>query len=144
MIRLLDEPSRTTPRSRLPMTIPALTTAKAIRKPGKSGPASSRSMIQGLRSETSPKKSASKAKPSAPSRPLGSRAEGFAKADFFGASPVASALDLGTGRDPDTQTSLYHVRFAARVPNRMVASLPEVSLWHPRTCRIHPAQVKQH
>jgi hypothetical protein len=104
MIRPLEGRSRTTPVRACPMTIPALSTAKAIRKPGKSRPASARSMIQGLRSETSPNKSVSKAKPSALSRPLGSRAEGFAKADFFGASPVASALDLRNGRDPDTQT----------------------------------------
>jgi len=127
-----------------PLMDEALTTAKAIRKPGKNRPAPSRSMIQGLSSKTSPKKSASKAKLSATSRLLGSRAESFVKADFFGASPVASALDLCMGATPIRRPSLYHFRFAARMPNRMVASLPEISLsWHARTCRIHSAQVKR-
>ena len=67
----------------------------------------------------------------------------FCKADFFGASPVASALDLCMGATPIRRPSLYHVRFAARITNRMVASLAEISLsWHARTCRIHSAQVK--
>jgi hypothetical protein len=126
-----------------PLIDEALIPAKAIRKPGKSGPASSRSMIQGFSSRTSPKKSASKAKPSAPSQPLGSRAESFVKADFFGASPVASALDLRTGATPIRRPSLYH-SFRSADADRMVCSLPRISwLWQARTCRIHPAQVKR-
>jgi hypothetical protein len=106
------------------LTIAIPTTAKAIRKPGKSGPASSRSRIQGLSSETSPKKSASKTKPSATSLLLGPRAEGFAKADFFGASSVASALDLRTGRDPDTKTFTLACSFrsAAAEPDGLCAA----------------------
>ena len=81
-------------------------------------------MIQGLGSKTSPKKTASKAKPSAPSRSLGSRAEGFAQADFFGASPVASALDLRTKRDPDTQSFTLSCSFrsAAAEPDGWFAA----------------------
>jgi hypothetical protein len=99
-------------------------------------------MIQGLRSKTSPKKSGAKAKPSAPSRPLGSRAEGFAKADFFGASPVASALDLRNGRDPDTQTITVSCSFrsAGAAQDLLLAAR---NFFVARTCRIHPAQVKR-
>ena len=77
------------------LTIAMPTTAKAIRKPGKNRPASSRSRIPGPPLRNFTKKICFETKPSATSLRLGSRAEGFAKADFFGASPVASALDLG-------------------------------------------------
>jgi hypothetical protein len=143
MIRPLDGRSRTTPARTCPMTIPALTTAKAIRKPSKSGPASSRSMIQDLRSETSPKKSASKAKPSASSPPLGSRAEGFEKPISSEPAPSPRPWICVTGATPIPRPSLYHVRSAARVPHTIFCSLPEI-FFVARTCRIHPAQVKQH
>jgi hypothetical protein len=68
----------------------------------------------------------------------------FCKSRFLRSQPVASALDLRTGATPIRRPSLYHVRSAARMPNRMVCSLPEISLlWQARTCRIHPAQVKR-
>lgn len=74
-------------------------TGDPMRKPGKSGPAASRFLIQDLRSGTSPKNHPGKTKPSA-SR-SSSHSQRVRDSRFFGASPVASALDLRTGRDPD-------------------------------------------
>ena len=88
------------------MSISLRATNTAIRKPGKAARLSSRSMIQGLRSGGFTKEIRFKPKPSAANSPaLGSTRRGFWKADFFGASPVASALDRCTGRDPDTHSS---------------------------------------
>jgi hypothetical protein len=73
--------------------------AKATRKPGKSGPAASRSWIQGLRSGASPKNHLKKANP----RQAVLARRGFGKADSSEPAPVASALDLRPGRDPDAK-----------------------------------------
>ena len=58
-----------------------------------------RSLIQDLRSAASPKNRVEKTKPSA--------SHGYSQrvrlSRFFGASPVASALDLRSGRDPETK-----------------------------------------
>jgi hypothetical protein len=97
--------------------IPMPTTTKAIRKPGKSARLSSRSMLQGLRSETSPKKSNSQNKTLCLDKPTTWLAHrGFCETDFFGASPVASALDPRTGRDPDTQPPPYHPHSTTLAP----------------------------
>ena len=69
------------------------------KEPGKTRPATSRSRISGLCSETSPKKSAPKRNP-LPRQADPAYAQRFRDADFFGASSVASALDRCTGRDP--------------------------------------------
>jgi hypothetical protein len=66
--------------------------------------ATSRSLSSASARGTSPKKSGGtskpKTKPSANYLPLGVLTEGFSCADFFGASSVASALDIRLGRDP--------------------------------------------
>ena len=76
---------------------------KAIRKPGKSGPVTFAFSNQGPPLPDFTKNIRLKNKTLCPDKPsLGSQAEGFAKTDVFGASPVASALDQCTGRDPST------------------------------------------
>jgi hypothetical protein len=84
--------------------IPMPTTTKPRRKPGKSRPAVFAFCDPGPSLRDFTKKIYSQAKPSATSRTTWLTHRGFREADFFGASPVASALDLRTGRDPDTQT----------------------------------------
>jgi hypothetical protein len=124
--------------------IPMPTTTQAIRKPGKSGPAVFALCDPGPRLRDFSKKIYSKAKPSATSRQLGSRTEGFAEADFFGASPVASALDLRTGRDPDTQTFTISPSFRSYSVGTGIFLQARNSFLNERTCRINPRQVKQH
>jgi hypothetical protein len=65
------------------------------------------------------------------------------EADFFGASPVASALDRHTGRDPDTHTATLSSpihRYGTGTKN----FVRKRDLSDERTCRIYPRQVKQH
>jgi hypothetical protein len=88
----------------IPKAIAMPTTTQAIRKPGKSGPAVSALSDPGPPLRDFSKKIYSKAKPLCHKPTTWLTHRGFCEADFFGASPVASALDLRTGRDPDTQT----------------------------------------
>ena len=82
--------------------------AQGKSKPGKIGPATSRSIYPRppLRDSTQViSDSKPKAKPSE-GTPQGPVDRGFA-ADYFGASPVASALDLRSGATPCGSTSRY-------------------------------------
>lgn len=77
------------------------TSFKAIRKPGKSGPAVFAFWDPGPPLQGFTKNIEAKAKPSASISPfLDIRAEGFAKPMSSEPAPVASALDRHTGRDP--------------------------------------------
>jgi hypothetical protein len=78
------------------------TNFKAIRKPSKSGPAvfAFYDPRPPLRDFT--KNIDAKAKPSLHKPTTGLASRGFYETDVFGASPVASALDRRTGRDPGT------------------------------------------
>jgi hypothetical protein len=78
------------------------TNFKAIRKPSKSGPAvfafyDPRPPLRDLTKNID-----AKAKPSLHKPTTGLASRGFYETDVFGASPVASALDRRTGRDPGT------------------------------------------
>jgi hypothetical protein len=124
----------------LPKAIPMPKTSKAIRKPGKSGPAVFALPNPGPQLRDFTKKISCKAKPSASRKPttwLTHR--GFCEADFFGASPVASALDLRTGRDPDTQTSNISSPFRSYGSETGIFN----SFSKEQACRINFRQVKQ-
>jgi hypothetical protein len=112
--------------------------SKAKRKPGKTRPATSPSTIQGLCSETPPKKSLQN-KTLCLDKPTRLTHRGFRDADFFGASPVASALDRCIGRDPDTLSP--HPSMTTYRP-AMGTTGTRISLKE-RTCRIYARQVKQ-
>jgi len=76
------------------------TNFKAIRRPGKSGPAvfafsDPRPPLRDFTQNID-----ARAKPSLHKPIAGLTSRGFGKTDVFGASPVASALDQRTGRDP--------------------------------------------
>jgi hypothetical protein len=90
--------------------------AQGKRKPGKIGPATSRSIYPRppLRDSTKVMSdSKSKAKPSE-GTPQGPVDRGFA-ADYFGASPVASALNLPWERDfPENRNQTITHSFSAR------------------------------
>lgn len=73
--------------------------AKATRKPGQKQPGGFAFLIQGLRSGASPKNHLEKSNPL--QAVLARR--GFGKADSSEPAPVASALDLRSGRDPDAK-----------------------------------------
>ena len=78
------------------------TNFKAIRRPGKSGPAvfafsDPRPPLRDFTQNID-----ARAKPSLHKPIAGLTSRGFGKTDVFGASPVASALDQRTERDPST------------------------------------------
>src|SRR5437016_13620567 len=82
-------------------------------KPGKERPASSCSVIQGLRSGAPPKKSL-KAKPSV-SRESFPRGRGLCLSRFLRSQSVASALDLPLGTTP---RGLFHPSTSVAERNR--------------------------
>jgi hypothetical protein len=84
--------------------IPMPTTTQAIRKPGKGGPAVFALCDPGPSLRDFSKKIYSNAKPSATSRQLGSRTEGFAKPISSEPAPSHRPWICTLGRDPDTQT----------------------------------------
>lgn len=92
---------------------------KAIRKPGKSGPAvfafsDPRPLLRDFTKNID-----AKAKPSTSTSPNpGLASRGFYDTDVFGASPVASALDQHTGRGP----SMSGFTLSCRVTNLHAAN----------------------
>jgi hypothetical protein len=85
---------------------------------GKTAPATSHSLIQGLSSETPPK-NLGKAKPSARHAGSPTCPQRVQHSRFFGASSVASALDLRPRRDPEadgltSRCLALHWSYAAR------------------------------
>jgi len=93
-------PVRPTPRRMLNET-----TTKANMEAGQ-GPAAFAFFDPGLRSEALPKNHVGKTKPSA-SHCYSQRVR---LSRFFGASPIASALDLRSGATPRRRYSNYHVQ----------------------------------
>ena len=76
-----------------------MTKNKAIRMPGKVRPAASQLVIQKPpTTQPHPSNLAKNTKPSTDQ--LISQSQRVSNTDFFGASPVSSALDHFTGRDP--------------------------------------------
>jgi hypothetical protein len=131
----------------IPKAIPMPTMTQAIRKPGKSGPAVFALCDPGPPLRDFSKKIYSKAKPLCHKPTTWLTHRGFCEADFFGASPVASALDLRTGRDPDTQTFTIPRSFrshSAHSAGTGIFSQAKNSFLNEGTCRINPRQVKQH
>lgn len=126
------------------LTLAMATASKPIRKPGESGPAVFAFHDPGPRLWRLHQKNLLKTKTlcfDEPTTRLTRR--GFDEADFFGASPVASALDRRSGRDPDTHTStlpspIHHYDTGTKNFFR------KRDISYERTCRIHSRQVKQH
>jgi hypothetical protein len=93
--------------------IPMPTTTQAIRKPGKSGPAVFALCDPGPRLRDFSQKIYSKAKPSATSRQLGSRTEGFAKPISSEPAPSHRPWICALGATPIRRPSPYHPRSVA-------------------------------
>jgi hypothetical protein len=94
------------------------TSFQAIRRPGKSGPAvfTFYDPRPPLRDFT--KNIDSKAKPSLHKPTTGLTSRGFCETDVFGASPVASALDQRTGREPSTPSFTLSCRVQIQTDRR--------------------------
>jgi hypothetical protein len=126
------------------LTLAMLTPTQPIRKPGKSGPAVFAFYDPGPQLWRLHQKNLSKTKTLCLDEPIiRLTRRGFDEADFFGASPVASALDRRSGRDPDTHTSTLSSpihRYGTGTKN----FVRKRDISYERTCRIHPRQVKQH
>ena len=110
---------------------------KAIRRPGKSSPAvfafSDPKPL--LRDFT--KNIGAKAKPSLHKPIPGLTSRGFCPTDVFGASPVASALDQRTGRDPGTPTFTLACRLHTHTEERRFFCKLKL-----RSCRMRSAEGK--
>jgi len=126
------------------LTIAMLTSTQPIRKPGKSGPAVFAFNDPGPRLWRLHQKNLLKTKTLCLDEPTtGLTRRGFDEADFFGASPVASALDRRSGRDPDTHTSTLSSPIHRCSTGTKNCCRQDISSAYERTCRIHPRQVKR-
>jgi len=123
--------------------VPMPTTTQAIRKPGKSGPAVFALCDPGPRLRDFSKKIYSKAKPSATSRQLGSRTEGFAKPISSQPAPSHRPWICARGATP-IQTFTLSPSFPSYSVGTGIFLQARNSFLHERTCRINPRQVKQH
>ena len=110
---------------------------QAIRKPGKSSPAvfafyDPRPLLRDFTKNID-----AKAKPSLHKPITGLTSRGFCPTDVFGASPVASALDQRTGRDPGTPSFTLACRSHTQTEKRRFFCKLKL-----RSCRMRSAEGK--